>query len=342
MSIHRKLVSVQRIIDLRPIEDADVIEQAIVLGWSLVVKKGEFAVGCLCCFFEIDSILPDGPEWSEFMRPRKFRVCTMRMRGCLSQGLALPLNIIPGFRPSLLLDSLKEGDEITETLGVVQHIPRSLGLGAENVIGSFSHRVSKTDAMRLQSEPWLLDEVLKNPFVVTVKLDGSSATYVKHEDGTFQVFSRNSEIEEGSGWYWHIAKRHNLKERMVPGTCIQGEVCGPGVQKNRMNIPELRLYVFDYIVLNEGPPKYSGPLQIRDLVEPLGLDTVPIDWITMGKQPATVDDFIRLANGTYEGTENPREGIVVRPVVPVFSHKLGHNLSFKVHSQNFLLKAGKE
>ena len=93
--MERKLVSIQVIDDVAPIDGADNIMQARVMGWTVVVKKGEFAPGDRCVFFEIDSVLPDGPAWSEFMRPRGFRVRTAKLRGVLSQGLALPLAILP-------------------------------------------------------------------------------------------------------------------------------------------------------------------------------------------------------------------------------------------------------
>ncbi len=68
--MERKLVSIQVIDSIAPIEGADNIVQARVMGWTVVVKKGEFAPGDRCVFFEIDSLLPDGQAWSEFMRPR--------------------------------------------------------------------------------------------------------------------------------------------------------------------------------------------------------------------------------------------------------------------------------
>ena len=43
----RQLASIQRIKALEPIENADAIVRATVLGWQLVVKKGEFEVGDL-------------------------------------------------------------------------------------------------------------------------------------------------------------------------------------------------------------------------------------------------------------------------------------------------------
>lgn len=76
----RTLASIQRIDALEPIAGADQIEKAKILGWELVVKKNEFKVGDLCIYCEIDSVLPEKPEF-EFLRPRKFRVKTIRLRG---------------------------------------------------------------------------------------------------------------------------------------------------------------------------------------------------------------------------------------------------------------------
>ena len=66
----RKLVSIQRIHRIDPIAKADAIECVTIHGWKLVAKKGEFAVGDLCCFFEIDSFLPEDPRY-EFLKDLK-------------------------------------------------------------------------------------------------------------------------------------------------------------------------------------------------------------------------------------------------------------------------------
>src|SRR5689334_25401159 len=94
--MERRLVSIQTIDAIAPIAGADKIEQARVMGWTVVIKKGEFAVGDPCVLFEIDSVLPAEPAWSQFMRPRGFRVRTVKLRGVLSQGLALPIDILDG------------------------------------------------------------------------------------------------------------------------------------------------------------------------------------------------------------------------------------------------------
>jgi hypothetical protein len=131
----RKLASIQRISKLEPIEGADKIEKATVLGWELVVKKGEFKEGDLCVYCEIDSILPERPEF-EFLRlrytnifepgfyPRKFRIKTIKLRGQISQGICFPLSILPEFttKNKLTFDNT-EGLDVTEILGITKFEP---------------------------------------------------------------------------------------------------------------------------------------------------------------------------------------------------------------------------
>ena len=60
----RQLASIQRIEKLEPIEGADFILKATVLGWHLVVRKDEgFKEGDLAVYVEIDSLLPDIPQF---------------------------------------------------------------------------------------------------------------------------------------------------------------------------------------------------------------------------------------------------------------------------------------
>lgn len=97
----RKLVSIQQILDVQPIPDADAIEVVTINSWKVVSRKGEFKTGDLCVYFEIDSFLPIKPEF-EFLRKSSykkladdsegFRLRTVKLRKQLSQGLALPLN----------------------------------------------------------------------------------------------------------------------------------------------------------------------------------------------------------------------------------------------------------
>ena len=67
--MERKLVSIQTVESITPIEGADQIVAAKVMGWTVVVKKNEFRPGDPCVFFEIDSVLPQGAPWPSSSGP---------------------------------------------------------------------------------------------------------------------------------------------------------------------------------------------------------------------------------------------------------------------------------
>jgi len=80
----RKLASVQLVEEVKIHTNANSLELALILGWQVVIKKDEVKKGQKVVYFEIDSILPDKP-WSQFMRERKFRIKTIKLRGEISQ-----------------------------------------------------------------------------------------------------------------------------------------------------------------------------------------------------------------------------------------------------------------
>ena len=73
----RALAHVEQIVDIQPIPEADKIEVATVLGWKVVIAKADnFHVGDKVVYIEIDSKVPERPEF-EFLRDRKFRLAQM-------------------------------------------------------------------------------------------------------------------------------------------------------------------------------------------------------------------------------------------------------------------------
>ena len=87
-----KLASVQIIVDIQPIPEADKIVTATVLGWQIVVKKDEFKVGDLVSYIQIDTVVPETEQF-DFLRERKYRVRTIKLRKQISQGLIVPLPV---------------------------------------------------------------------------------------------------------------------------------------------------------------------------------------------------------------------------------------------------------
>lgn len=329
--MERKLVSIQVVESVAPIEGADAIEQARVMGWTVVVKKGEFSPGDRCVFFEIDSVLPDGAAWAEFMRPRGFRVRTLKLRGVLSQGLALPTAIFDGEVP-------EPGVDVRDRLGVTKFEPALPD--AREVTAPFPALIPKTDEIRLQSALGVLDEIRGRDFYVTTKLDGTSATFFREPDGGFVACSRNWAVKQGTAPVWPVAERYQLAERLPPGFAVQGEICGPGIQKNRLGLKEIDLFAFNVYDARAG--RYLAYAELIAFCREHGLKTVPIEREVRGDEALrfehTLDRWLEAARGIYAGTKSRKEGVVVRPIEEAPSATLGGRLSFKVINNDFLLK----
>lgn len=330
--MERKLVSIQRIDRIDPMVGADVIAKARVMGWDVVVKKDELRTGDACVFFEIDSVLPEGRPWAEFMRPRGFRLKTVRLRGVLSQGLALPVSILEGDVPPV-------GTDVRERLGVTKFEP-SVPIGGE-VAGPFPARVPKTDEIRLQSALGVLDEMRGLSFAITTKLDGTSTTFHVGDDGALSACSRNWTLRPSDAAPWRIAERYRLAEVIPREMAVQGELCGPGIQKNRLGLPSVDWFVFDAYDVRAG--RHLDPHELAAFCAERSLRTVPCEAIVEGDEAArfehTLEGWLARASGRYVGTKNRKEGIVVRPLVTRRSDALGGaRLSFKVIDNDFLLK----
>ena len=67
----RELAYAVKVTNITPIEGADRVELAHVNGWQVMVKKGEYKIGDLAVYFEIDSKLPE-IEPFEFMAKYKY------------------------------------------------------------------------------------------------------------------------------------------------------------------------------------------------------------------------------------------------------------------------------
>jgi len=335
----RKLASIQTILSLAPIPGADNILAAQVLGWQCVVRKGEFNVGDLCVFFEIDSILPIA-DWNAHLRKgsdvnKPLRVKTIRLRGQLSQGIALPTSLIPDGV------TYEIGQDVTELVGVKKYEPVIPVHLAGTVRGNFPTFLHKTDEIRLQSVPEVLDEVIAMGIVLvgTLKMDGTSFTAYRR-DADFGVCSRNLDFKETEdNTYWKIARKLKLEEilRSEPvNLAIQGELVGPGIQGNRLGIKEIELHLFNLFDIDTG--QFRGYSALREFGKKHGLNIVKQvaeGDFGFGNVP-TAARMLETANALNYDNGTPAEGIVWRPACEVYSQVLKSRLSFKTVSARFL------
>jgi RNA ligase (TIGR02306 family) len=326
----RKLATIQKIKSLELIANADSIEKATVLGWQLVVKKGEFSVGELCVYCEIDSVFPDLEPFA-FLKPRGMRIRTVRLRGQISQGICFPLSILPENYP------VEEGADVTDVLGIQKYepiLPASLSGLVKGVFPSF---IPKTDETRVQVLQELLNKYEGEPCYVAEKLDGSSVTYFL-KDGEFSVCSRNLELlETADNTFWTVARKldiENKLRRLGGNYALQGELIGPGIQGNKYQLKAQTVYFFNVFDIDRYA--YLDYPQFVELIRQLALEPVPVvDEAFLLK--ADIPSLVEMAGG--RSVFNPavwREGVVIRPLAE--KNDLLGRVSFKAINPEFLLK----
>jgi RNA ligase (TIGR02306 family) len=341
----RALVTVRAISGLSGIPQAEAIEVAHVDGWDVVVKKGQFKSGDLAAYYEIDSFLPLRPEY-EFLRKSSykkladgtegFRLKTIRLRGQLSQGLLMPLSEVCAAWDSLPC----AGDVITAELGVTKWEPSLPVRVAGTAKGNFPTALfPKTDELRIQNCTRIFDYMRRSKgWYGREKLDGTSIS-MYWDGSSFGVCSRNLELkEDDSHPAWAIAKEYDVAAFLAGSAtrscyALQGELIGPGVQKNRYgrNTPEWRLFS----VYNISAGCYVDEPEFMSVADGLGLPVCPLIY-KMDYLPGTVKEILALSeikSAVFLGAD--AEGIVWR------NYRDGEReYSFKAINNNFLLKDG--
>ena len=329
--MERKLASVRKIEEIKPIVGADKICAYRVGGWWVVDGINKYKVGDLAVYFEIDSYLPIKPEY-EFLRKSSykklvdgtegFRLKTVRLRGQISQGLLIPLTF-----------NSNEGEDVTVQLNIVKYdppVPVQISGDAKGVFPSF---IPKTDEERIQN--FINDSMidLKNQRVyITEKLDGTSYTvFVKN--GEVGVCSRNFELKDTEGnAHWSATHAMDLVRKLTElgrNIALQGELVGNNIQGNPYKVNGSKVYFFTgYDIDNGRRMQYD---ELDRLIAQLGLNMVPVlEYSYILPSENIVDSMLQYAEG--KSVLNPlaeREGVVVRGLDAEFS--------FKAISNKFLL-----
>lgn len=361
----RKLARIVKLDDVQKHYNADTLDIATVGGWKVVVKRDEFKTGDLAIYFEIDSFIPTAI--APFLtKPGHFpktynevegeRLKTVRLRGQVSQGLLLPVK--SGIGPMRwiinakgLMDTVVEGDDVTENLGVQKWEPPVSANLAGNAKGNFPHFIMKTDQERCQnaSRDIFIDNA-DAKYEVTMKLDGSSMTAFNYtDDGVSDVgvCSRNLQLkvdEENSGnsfvnMFVHSGLEQALKS--IPNIAIQGELMGEGIQGNQEKITGHKFFIFEMQDLKTRTK--LGAAQRKEIVDQLyelGVDRKFVQHAPVLFENVTLrdlnilsmDELLAFAEGPSL-TAKQREGVVFK--------RMDGDFSFKAISNEWLIATGK-
>ena len=337
MTTRRKLVSIYKIWNVEPAENADRLEVVRLGGWRCVVPKGQYNKGDLVVFFEEDAFLPLVDPRYGFLNKSCYKknefmgegllVKNRDIRGNRSEGLVLPLTEFPE------LEGCKEGDVVTDKLGVRKWMTADVVGSMGTIIGDKPGWIQKSDEIRVKSEPSLIDALTGLPYYISEKLDGTSMS-VWRRNGEEGVSGRTKQFKnDGKSSMWKTIQKYNLFEKWEKDNWegwLQAEFCGEKIQGNPMG-----LFGVDFFVYNVFTP--NGELYSLDdmlaFCERYGLKSVKI-LETGDSFNYDLTQLEEKARGNYDNGK-PREGIVIRPQIPVYNDILKKSLSFKIISKDY-------
>jgi RNA ligase (TIGR02306 family) len=339
--MERKLATIEKIIDIQPIPNADSIERITVRGWHCVAKKGEFKVGDCCVYIEIDSLLPIRPEF-EFLRKscykqyegaEGFRIRTQHLRGQVSQGIVFPLSILPKYIVPV------QGIDVTDDLGIIKYDPPLPACLSGIAAGVYPVFIQRTDEKRIQNYTEFFPAIFERKdikYYTTEKLDGSSGTYFLMND-KFSVCSHNLElIETKDNTFWQVARELAVEEKLrlvKRNIALQGELIGPGIEKNRYKLNKQTIRYFSIFDIDRY--RYFSFNEFTEMMKILALPTVPIVSYSY-TMPDSIDDILNVGDGTSVlNKDTLREGLVFRAI------GVNEHISFKVLSNAYIIKYGK-
>ena len=346
--LNKNLATIREIKDIQPIENSDNLEHINVLGWWCVGKKGKFKIGDLCCYIQIDSIVPKIDQF-DYMRHDKYRVKTRRFRGAISQGLVIPIEELKEITDNFII---KLDMDVTNLVGVEKWSKPLFFGGTKNCNpkGNFPPFLIKTDEDRVQNFPRILDEWQGKKCISTYKMDGTSVTFYKKGE-QFGVCSRNLDLKEDNNLYWNIAKEYGIFKALKAMTAntvndfaIQGEIVTPKInnKSNPLNIPPNKAKFFAFSLFNITTQQYEDVETTQNMFDYYEVAQVPIHEEEFTFNFADLSELLDYASVDYPNTTNKAEGVVIRKYDETYCNILKGRASFKVINNNYLLKEKKE
>ncbi len=335
--------------------NADALELARVGDYISIVGKGQFKTGDLGVYIPEAAVVP---EWllkeigldGKLAGKAKNRVKAMKLRGVISQGLIYPINNSDAV-PHISFDAseitpmtpygclpVKEGDDVTELLGITKYEPPIPSSMSGEVFNAFGKTIS-FDIENIKKHPNVLEE--GEEITITEKLHGTWCCFGYHPEVDcpivtskglsgrglafkfneangknlyMQMFDKLTKQGEGINiveQLWHVG----VSEAFHEAVYILGEVYGKGVQDLAyVDDNEKHFRVFDIYV---GEPKkghYLHPADVANICSVLNIETVP--WLYVGPYSKEVVEEFTNGKETVSGKElHIREGVVIRPEV---------------------------
>ena len=190
-------------------------------------------------------------------------------------------------------------------------------------------QIPRTGETEFHQMPGLLTRHGQRRFYATEKLDGFSFS-VGRIDGQFVASTRDRMIlADDSDIFGRAVWELDLNTVNLPeGWIVQGELCGPKIRGNKLNLGSLQFFVFDILT----PEGFLGLDALTAFCDPAGLRTVPV----LARGFVLTDAFM-LALAAERSTlyaDTEREGAIFRAEDGASDPVFGR-VSFKVFNPAF-------
>lgn len=353
-------VEVVKVSEVNPHPNADRLDLLKIKDWQCVSAKGQFKAGDLAVYFPIDSILSPEAESTVFgpdskVKLNNSRVRTIKLRGAISQGLAVsPQIFMYAFHPGEFV----EGSDVTKLLGVTKFEPPTKLNPASNPASASKKQTNPnfrkyTGIENAKNYP----EVFKEGELVSVteKIHGTNfragwvpnvanslwkkvkkflGFFPKYEFvyGSHNVQLQNKMLYTGyydKNVYAEAVKKYSLETLLMPGEVVYGEIYGDGIQKGYTygcKSGERKCVFFDLMRDGEWKNKYE--------LMATCLPTVP----ELYCGPFNKEEILKLRDGNsvLAPEQKIREGVVVKPEIEEMCY-MGRKM-LKYISDDYLLK----
>jgi RNA ligase (TIGR02306 family) len=333
--------------DIVSIPGADNIEQAIISGWSCIVKKGSHFPGELVVCATTDAVIPENLAnrlgVTNYLRTGN-RVRTIKLRGVYSECLIIPFI----YANISTKNKISEGDDAMEHLGIFKFEPEAKQIqlssgrklkyhenpnfsiyqkfpNLKNVKGMFTEGIDDVQITRkIHGTNARFGIAKKNKITLFDRLKKLFGNKWAHYE--FVVGSHN--VEKGSDsqgfydtnvWYkiadkykikeklWKYAKEYSTPQSIGSGFIIYGEIYGAGIQKNY----EYGLKDIQFSVFDcQEDGQYFEPGTTYAVAGAL-LDLPHVEVLYSGPWSQEIQDKFTF-NNFIPGTKVPHEGIVIK------------------------------
>lgn len=319
-------VAVEMIDTVSPHPNAERLDIATLAGMSFefIIGKGQFKPGDRVVYYPVDSLLP--PAIIERLGVKlsgkaKNRIKTIKLRGCISQGIVGSTDILNG------LDHTDPREDYADILGITKYEPEERHSGGPNMSGSgptLAAGVSVYDIEGCDRYKAIVNSLMPVEMLIMEKVEGRHAALTRFpEYGRIVRMSRRHSLPDAPEalaeceWYrgmknsgWFDAIERLAKRFPEDQVTIRGELVGPGCQGNIYALPEHLVLAFDIEV--SGQPLCGSTFLA--MCDHIGIETVPVLAFNVTLE-AWLDgkDAKTASTGTSLIRPILREGIVFRP-----------------------------